>query len=94
MTLSNIKAVFNHDIATVWAVVTSLTDYAWRSDISKMEVLADGKTFTEYTNDGCATTFTVTAFEPMQRYEFDMENKNMQGHWIRMLFRRSRTNGY
>ena len=29
-----------------------------------------------------ATTFTVTVVEPYKRWEFDMENSNMKGHWI------------
>lgn len=29
-----------------------------------------------------ATLFTVTAVEPYKRWEFDMENTNMRGHWI------------
>jgi hypothetical protein len=35
----------------------------------------------EYTKDGYATTFTVTTMEPYRRWEFDMENDNMSGHW-------------
>lgn len=27
------------------------------------------------------TTFTVTVNEPYKRWEFDMENGNMKGHW-------------
>ena len=27
------------------------------------------------------TTFTVTLVEPYRRWEFDMENSNMKGHW-------------
>lgn len=37
--------------------------------------------FVEYTKDGFATTFTVTEHEPCKRWEFDMENCNMKGHW-------------
>ena len=44
-----------------------------------------GKTFREYTRDGFATTFTITVCMPMNRYEFDMENENIQGHWIGIL---------
>ncbi len=44
--------------------------------------MAGGKRFTENTKDGYSTTFTITTFESMQRYEFDMENDNMKGHWI------------
>ena len=25
---------------------------------------------------------SITFFEPMKRYEFDMDNENMHGHWI------------
>ena len=39
------------------------------------------KQFIEYTKDGYATTFTITAMEPCKRWEFDMENSNMRGHW-------------
>lgn len=40
------------------------------------------KQFVEYTKDGFATTFTVNVFEPYKRWEFDMENSNIKGHWI------------
>lgn len=26
--------------------------------------------------------FTITSFEPMKRYEFDMDSENMRGHWV------------
>ena len=61
--------------------MTSLTEYAWRSDISRIEILND-KQFVEYTKNGYATTFTITAAQPYKRWEFDMENENMKGHWI------------
>lgn len=80
MAVSSIKAGFECDIEKVWRIVTSLDDYSWRSDISKIEVLSD-KQFVEYTKDGYQTTFTITVFEPYKRYEFDMENDNMRGHW-------------
>ena len=54
---------------------------AWRSDLSKTEVISDKK-FIEYTQNGYSTTFTVTLVEPYRRWEFDMENSNMTGHWI------------
>lgn len=81
MASANIKATFESDIQKVWKTVTSLDDYAWRSDLSRMEVL-DEKHFVEYTKEGYATTFTITAAEPYKRWEFDMENDNMKGHWI------------
>lgn len=81
MAISNIKAVFPSSVKNVWNVVTSLENYQWRSDLSRIEIKGE-KQFIEYTKDGYATTFTITAMEPCKRWEFDMENSNMKGHWI------------
>ena len=81
MATVNIKTEFTSPIETVWEVVTSLNQYAWRSDLDKIEILEAGKRFVEYTKEGYATIFTITVFEPLKRYEFDMENDNMKGHW-------------
>lgn len=81
MAIANMKVTLNKDIETVWEMVTSLDNYSWRSDLSKIQVLEAGRRFVEYTKDGCATTFTITTFEPMKRYEFDMDNNNIHGHW-------------
>ena len=79
MAVSNIKAIFPCDAQKVWNMVTSLKDYQWRSDLSKVEIL-DEKKFVEYTKSGYPTTFTVTCEIPYERWEFDMENSNMKGH--------------
>ncbi len=80
MAISNIKAMFPCDVKTVWDIVTSLDDYSWRSDLSKITCLNE-KQFIEYTKDGFETTFTITCKEECKRWEFDMENDNMRGHW-------------
>lgn len=80
MAVSNITVSFQCDIQRVWEVVTSLKNYSWRSDLSKIEVISEQQ-FVEYTKEGYATTFTVTAKEAYKRWEFDMENDNMKGHW-------------
>lgn len=80
MAISNAKATFSCDIKTVWDIVTSLNDYSWRSDLSKIDCLNETQ-FIEYTKDGFETTFTVTCKEECKRWEFDMENINMKGHW-------------
>lgn len=80
MAIANIKVVFQSDIQKVWEVVTSLKNYSWRSDLSKIEILNENQ-FIEYTKDGYSTTFTITKTEPYKRWEFDMENNNMKGHW-------------
>ena len=80
MAVSKVKVIFPGDVKKVWETVTSLEKYAWRSDLSRIEIV-DDKTFIEYTKEGYATTFTVTATDPYRRWEFDMENDNMKGHW-------------
>ena len=82
MATSNIKALIPGELQKVWDLVLDIENYgAWRSDLSKTEVISD-KQFIEYTKDGYPTTFTVTFVEPYRRWEFDMENDNISGHWI------------
>lgn len=81
MVTSNIKATFSTTIENIWEIVTSLTNYSWRSDITKIEIINDIQ-FREYSKTGFATTFTVTVCKPFERWEFDMENENMKGHWV------------
>lgn len=88
MAISNMKAVFQRNIQDVWNVVTSLREYQWRSDLSKIEIVNENQ-FIEYTKQGYATTFTVTVSEPFARWEFDMENSNMKGHWIGIFTERN-----
>ena len=82
MASSNIKAVILGGLQQVWELILDIENYAaWRSDLSKTEVISDTQ-FIEYTKDGYPTTFTVTLVKPYRRWEFDMENSNMKGHWI------------
>lgn len=82
MAIANISAIINNDIHKVWDIVSAIDKYiTWRSDLSKTEVIND-KQFVEHTKDGYATTFNVTMVEPYKRWEFDIENSNMKGHWI------------
>lgn len=82
MTVSTIKAIIPSDIHEVWKTVLDVAHYsAWRSDLSKTDVVNETQ-FIEYTKKGYPTTFTVTAAEPHRRWEFDMENSHMNGHWI------------
>ncbi len=74
------KDFFPCDIQKVWDIVTSLENTAWRSDIRKVEIVNNNQ-FVEYTKDGYPTNFTVTTQELHKRWEFDMENGNMKGHW-------------
>lgn len=81
MAVTSIKAVLPCEINKVWELVLGVENYAaWRSDLSKTEVIND-RQFIEYTKDGYSTKFTVTLVEPYVRWEFEMENSNMTGHW-------------
>lgn len=81
MTNVNLKTTLPYPINMVWNIVTDLKNATWRSDLDHIEII-DSHTFIEYTKDHFATTFTITTIEPMKRYEFDMDNENMHGHWI------------
>lgn len=81
MITSNIKSIIHSDIYRVWEVVLAVENYSWRSDLSKIEIVNE-KQFIEYSKDGYPTTFTVTVVEPYKRWEFDMDNTNMKGHWV------------
>lgn len=82
MTTSNIKDIIGSDVHKVWKTILAVDKYStWRSDLSKTEVVDENR-FIEYTKEGYTTTFSVTAIEPYKRWEFDMENSNMKGHWV------------
>lgn len=80
MPISKIKASFPCEISKVWETVTSLEQYAWRSDLRKVQRL-DKKTFVEHAKTGFNTCFIITTTKPLQRWEFDIVNENMKGHW-------------
>lgn len=85
MTISNIKAVIQGDIHKVWETVLAVESYhIWRRDVSKTEVI-DEKQFIEYTKDGYSTTFMVIVAEPHRRWELDVENSHIKGHWTVVL---------
>ena len=81
MAYLNIKVSLSADIQDVWEFVTNLNQQLWRRDVASVEIL-DEKTFIEHTPEGYQTTFTITVKDPFQRYEFDMENTKMKGHWV------------
>lgn len=81
MVKEHIKASIACDIRKVWDTVLNIEQYPlWRSDLSKTEILSD-RQFIEYTKDHVATTFTVTLLQPCQRWEFDIDNSHIKGHW-------------
>lgn len=75
-----LKRAFRCDIADLWRLVTDLSCQSWRRGLAGVEVLSPGE-FTERTSGGFVTRFTVTAREEHRRWEFDLENENICGHW-------------
>lgn len=80
MSTSSIKADFPCSLDKLWNLVTSLEDCSWRSDLDRIEIISPTR-FVEYTKTGYSTVFTITAMETPRRWEFDMENNNISGHW-------------
>ncbi|QQO08688.1 SRPBCC family protein [Breznakiella homolactica] len=81
MRKSTITETYASDIGKVWDMVTDNTNYSWRSDLERIDILDGGGTFIEYTKEGFFTEFTITCKEPCGRYEFTMKNKNFTGRW-------------
>lgn len=80
MIKSNIKKEFNCDIKELWNTITDNTNYAWRSDLSKIEII-DDEHFIEYAKNGYPTYFTVSSKIRFKEYKFNIENTNIEGSW-------------
>lgn len=81
MIKSNIKKEFNCNIEKLWSIITDNTKYAWRSDLSKIEII-DDRHFIEYAKNNFPTYFTITTKQELKEYKFDIENANIKGKWI------------
>lgn len=80
-----VQAVLPCDREKVWEILTDNAHTAWRSDLSKVDRSPDGLKFVEYTKKGFPTFFTITVKRPPVRYEFDIQNRNLRGHWTGTL---------
>ena len=80
MISANIKMEFKSKVEKVWDVVTNNEDYQWRSDVKCLEIINDEE-FIEHTESDFETHFIITKKEYCKQYEFDLQNKNMKGHW-------------
>lgn len=81
MIQANMKQIFHCDVTLLWNIITDNTRYAWRSDLSKLEII-DETHFIEYAKNQFPTYFTITSKKPFTEYRFSLENKNIQGSWI------------
>ena len=64
----------------MWAAVTDLDRWQWRSDLRRLDRIGED-TFTEYDKTGFPTRFTVTDRRPTSFWPFDIENVNLTGRW-------------
>src|SRR5699024_7603290 len=87
MIVSAIRAVLPCPAGRIWRTVTDLAYYGWRSDLSRLEIQADGR-FVEYTRQGFPTAFAVTAANPCRRWAFTLENENLRGRWQGIFWER------
>ena len=80
MIKSNIKKQFSCNRNKLWDIITDNSNYKWRTDLSKIEII-DETHFVEYTINNFPTYFTITAKEKLKEYKFDLENANLKGKW-------------
>ncbi|WP_295579139.1 SRPBCC family protein [uncultured Oscillibacter sp.] len=80
MATAKMEGFFPYPRERVWAAVTDLSDWRWRSDLKGLEVTGPD-TFVEYAADGTATRFAVRRREEPGLWAFEMENGNMAGCW-------------
>ncbi len=80
MIKSTIKKEFNCSIEKLWNIITDNSNYTWRSDLSKIDIV-DENHFIEYAKNGYPTYFTITSKHKFKEYKFDIENTNIRGSW-------------
>lgn len=80
MIRTTIKSLIQADIALVWYSITSLYDFAWRSDIKAIEI-SNETHFKEISREGYITYFTVIIAEPFIKYSLFMDNDHFSGEW-------------
>lgn len=78
---STIEYTLRHNISTVWRVVIDNNNYAWRSDVMRIEILSPTD-FIEYYKDGGQTEFKIVTKRQKSHYQFAMKNKIFTGKWV------------
>ena len=74
------KVYFKNDIEKVFNVITNMKDCSWRSDLSKVECIDDGK-YIEYNRKNHPTKILVTEYLKNIQFEYDIQNEYYKGHW-------------
>lgn len=84
MNIVKIEATFHSSIDKVWELMTDLDNQLWRCSIERVEKV-DQHRFIEYDKEGYKTEFVILNKIKNDTYEFNLMNKNMEGHWIGKL---------
>ena len=74
------KVYFKSDVEKVFNVITNMKDCSWRSDLSKVECIDDGK-YIEYNLKNHPTKIIVTEYLKNIQFEYDIQNEYYKGHW-------------
>lgn len=74
------KIVLSYPREEIWKIVTDLSDWKWRSDLSKIEV-CNPQYFIEYTKKNIPTHFHITDKKANEYYRFTIENDHIKGVW-------------
>ena len=74
------KVYFKSDIEKVFNVITNMKDCSWRSDLSEVECIDDGK-YIEYNRKNHPTKILVTEYLKNIQFEYDIQNEYYKGHW-------------
>lgn len=79
-----IEETFEGSLDDIWDFLTNLNNQLWRTNIKDIQIVDDSH-FVEFDNDGYETHFAITNKVEKEIYEFDIENQNINGHWIGKL---------
>ena len=74
------KVYFKSDVEKVFNVITNMKDCSWRSDLSKVGCIDDGK-YIEYNRKNHPTKIIVTEYLKNIQFEYDIQNEYYKGHW-------------
>ena len=74
------KVYFKSDVEKVFNVITNMKDCSWRSDLSKVVCIDDGK-YIEYNRKNHPTKILVTEYLKNIQFEYGIQNEYYKGHW-------------
>lgn len=84
MSVGRVRVVHEADlpwsVSQVWKVVTNVSDWRWRSDLAKCEIINE-RVFVEHPKGGKPIRFTTIQCENEHVWEFSIESNSLGGYW-------------